>query len=119
MKITGRLYVWLLQALHLSSWMVVEQLIHVSKFLFLSRKILLAISQKNSLLSEVLKRIGIIIWDEVRMQHKFAVEALDHTLQDVLKNKKPFGGNFHQTLPVVQRGSRHQILDASLRNSRL
>src|SRR6202167_3833817 len=81
---------------------------------------------KNSLLSDVLKQMGIIIWDEVPMQHKFAVEALDRTLQDVLGNKKPFGGitvlfggDFRQTLPVVQRGSRHQILDASLRNSRL
>jgi hypothetical protein len=47
-------------------------------------------------------------------------------LQDVLENKKPFGGitvlfggDFRQTLPVVPRGSRHQILDASLRKSKL
>jgi len=79
---------------------------------------------KDSILHNVLKQTGIIIWDEVPMQHKHAVEALDHTLQDVMKNSKPFGGitvlfggDFRQTLPVVPRGSRHQILEASLRNS--
>jgi hypothetical protein len=35
---------------------------------------------KNSALSQVLKQTGIIIWDEVPMQHRFAVEALDRTL---------------------------------------
>jgi PIF1-like helicase/Helicase len=81
---------------------------------------------KNSTLSQVLQQTGIIIWDEVPMQYRFAVEALDRTLQDVLENKKPFGGitvlfggDFHQTLPVVPRSSRHQILGASLRNSKL
>jgi len=78
------------------------------------------------LLHDVLKQTGIIIWDEVPMQHKHAVEALDQTLQDLLKVKKPFGGitvvfggDFRQTLPVVPRGSRHQVLEASLRNSKL
>ena len=82
--------------------------------------------KKDSVLSHVLKQTGIIIWDEVPMQHKFAVEALDRTLRDVLDIDKPFGGitvlfggDFRQTLPVVPRGSRHQILNASLRNSRL
>ena len=80
----------------------------------------------DSLLHDVLKQTGIIIWDEVPMQHKHAVEALDQTLQDLLKVKKPFGGitvvfggDFRQTLPVVPRGSRHQVLEASLRNSKL
>ena len=80
--------------------------------------------KKVSVLSHVLKQTGIIILDEVPMQHKFVVEALDRTLRDVLDIDKPFGGitvlfggDFRQTLPVVPRGSRHQILNASLRNS--
>ena len=81
---------------------------------------------KDSILSKVLKQTGIIIWDEVPMQHKFAIEALDRTLKDLLENGKPFGGitvlfggDFRQTLPIVPRGSKHQILEASLRNSAL
>ena len=81
---------------------------------------------KDSLLSKVLQQTGIIIWDEVPMQHKFAVEALDNTLKDILENDKLFrgitvlfGGDFRQTLPIVPRGSKHQVLKASLRNSRL
>jgi hypothetical protein len=64
------------------------------------------------------------------MQHKHAVEALDRTLKDLFHEPgvpdKPFGGitvlfggDFRQTLPVVPRGSTHQILAASLRNSYL
>jgi hypothetical protein len=86
--------------------------------------------KKKSILADVLKQTGIIIWDEVPMQHKFAIEALDRTLKDILRlpdqPDKPFGGitvffggDFRQTLPVVPRGSRHQILGASIRNSRL
>jgi len=82
--------------------------------------------KKGSLLHDVLKQTGIIIWDEVPMQHKYAIEALDRTLRDVLGVQKPFGGitvlfggDFRQTLPVVQRGSRHQVLEASLKNSKL
>jgi hypothetical protein len=81
---------------------------------------------KDSILCKVLEQTGIIIWDEVPMQHKFAVEALDRTLQDLLKKELPFGGitvlfggDFRQTLPIVPRGSRHKILEASLRNSSL
>ncbi|MDQ1532071.1 MAG: hypothetical protein QOE37_2176 [Microbacteriaceae bacterium] len=85
---------------------------------------------KGSPLHDVLKQTGIIIWDEVPMQHKHAVEALDRTLKDLFHVKdvpdKPFGGitvlfggDFRQTLPVVPRGSTHQILAVSLRNSHL
>ena len=81
--------------------------------------------KKDSNIHHLLKKTGIIIWDEVPMQHKHAVEALDKTLQDLLQ-KKPFGGvtmvfggDFRQTLPVVPRGTRHQILEASFKNSKL
>ena len=46
------------------------------------------------------------------MQHKHAVEALDHTLREVMGVDKCFGGitvlfggDFHQTLPVVPKGT--------------
>ena len=40
----------------------------------------------------LLQQTSIIIWDEVPMQHKYAIEAVDRTLQDLLGNTNPFGG---------------------------
>src|SRR6202042_753722 len=74
----------------------------------------------------VLKETKLIIWDEAPMQHRHGPEAVDQTIQDLLENNRLFGGitvlfvgDFRQTLPVVPRGSRAQIVDASLRRSRL
>ncbi|KAI3916312.1 hypothetical protein MKW98_004753 [Papaver atlanticum] len=58
------------------------------------------------------------------MQNKFCIEAVDRTLRDVTKNITAFGGitvvlggDFRQTLPVIQRGCREQIVGASIRRS--
>jgi ATP-dependent DNA helicase PIF1 len=56
------------------------------------------------------------------MTKRHVVEALDISLCDILdKEDLPFGGktvvfggDFRQTLPVVRKGSRAQIVDASL-----
>lgn len=60
------------------------------------------------------------------MLHRFIVEALDITLRDLMQSDEPFGskvivcgGDFRQTLPVVPRASRQQILDACLLASSL
>ena len=60
------------------------------------------------------------------MQHRHAIEALNRTLQDILNNDRPFGGitvlfggDFRQTTPVVPRGSREKIVNASLKRSSL
>jgi ATP-dependent DNA helicase PIF1 len=60
------------------------------------------------------------------MQHHHGPEAIDHTIQDLFNNSETFGGitmlfvgDFCQTLPVVPRGSRAQIINASLRRSKL
>jgi ATP-dependent DNA helicase PIF1 len=61
------------------------------------------------------------------MRKRHVVEALDISLCDILdKEDLPFGGktvvfggDFRQTLLVVRKGSRAQIVDASLRRSYL
>ena len=60
------------------------------------------------------------------MQHKYAIEAVDQTIQDLLSNNNPFGGitvlfggDFRQTLPVIPHGSRQQVVAASLKRSSL
>ncbi|XP_026459723.1 uncharacterized protein LOC113360429 [Papaver somniferum] len=56
----------------------------------------------------------LIIWDEVPMQHKYCIEAVNRLLQDIHENKEDdfggvtvvMGGDFRQTLPVIpNRGS--------------
>ena len=55
------------------------------------------------------------------------VEALDNILRDIMgRSDLPFGGktvvlggDFRQVLPVVRKGSRAQIVGASLRRSYL
>ena len=66
---------------------------------------------RRSHLYPVLQQTSLIIWDEVPMQHKHAIEAVDRTLKDLLDNNSPFGGipvlfggDFRQTLPVIPHG---------------
>lgn len=79
---------------------------------------------KQSGTAELLRRASLIIWDEVAMTKRQAVEALDRTLQDIMGCTLPFGGkvmlfggDFRQVLPVVARGTRAQITDATLLKS--
>ncbi|XP_015689952.1 uncharacterized protein LOC107303779 [Oryza brachyantha] len=66
------------------------------------------------------------------MTHKRCFEALDRTLRDLLSKQAPsnsivpfggkvivLGGDFRQILPVVRKGSRASIVDASITNSPL
>jgi ATP-dependent DNA helicase PIF1 len=56
------------------------------------------------------------------MAHKFCFEALDKFLKDIMSNNdvpstKIFGGDFRQILPVIPRGTRSDIVHASLNAS--
>ena len=75
----------------------------------------------NSDLHEVIKQTKIIIWDEVPMQHKNAIDSVDHALRDLLHKNSPFGGitvvfggDFCQTLPVVPKALGQDIIVSSL-----
>jgi len=85
---------------------------------------------KGSELSDLMKLANLIIWDEAPMAHKFCFEALDRTLKDIMKehNKSDFvfggkvivfGGDFRQILPVIPRGSRSDIVHATINSSYL
>lgn len=77
--------------------------------------------------AELLRNTRCIIWDEIVPQHRNAIEAFDRTLRDVRScPDRPFGGvtvlfggDFQQTLPVVSKGSRAEIVDATLTSSYL
>ena len=79
---------------------------------------------KNSHKADVLKKAKLIIWDEAPMTHRHALELVDRLLQDLMDSNLPFGGkvmvlggDFRQVLPVVKKGSRPQIVNASIVNS--
>ncbi|XP_076885915.1 uncharacterized protein LOC143535580 [Bidens hawaiensis] len=94
------------------------------------RKIVLNVASSD--ICNLIKKTDLIIWDEAPMIHKHAFETLDRTLKDVIKDgnrsncQHPFGGkvivfgdDFRQILPVVQNGSRSDIVNASLSSSHI
>lgn len=81
---------------------------------------------KQSGTAALMRAASLIIWDEVGMTRREAVETLDRTLQDIMGSSAPFGGkvmvfggDFRQVLPVVPRGNRAQITDATIQHSYL
>lgn len=80
--------------------------------------------KKNSGIAAVLRKSSIIIWDECTMAHKYSLEALHRTMQDLNSNNKLFGGtilllsgDFRQTLPVIPRSTFADEINACLKQS--
>ncbi|MCO5599595.1 hypothetical protein L7F22_053701 [Adiantum nelumboides] len=72
-------------------------------------------------LAELIRVCKLIVWDEAPMTNRNAFEAFDRTLQDIMCSHKFFGGkvlllggDFRQILPVVPKGSRSDIVNATL-----
>ena len=79
---------------------------------------------KTSGMATVLRSSKLIIWDECTMSHKKGLEALDRTLRDFRNNQQPMGGamillagDFRQILPVIQRSTPADELNACLKYS--
>nr|KAJ0192115.1 hypothetical protein LSAT_V11C800435000 [Lactuca sativa] len=83
--------------------------------------------KKRTSLADLMKHTSLLIWDEAPMSDRRCFEYLDRSLRDVLdRDEKPFGGisvllggDFRQTLPVLPKGTRSQIIDLTLPNSYL
>ena len=78
--------------------------------------------------ANLVKEASLIIWDEAPMMSKHCFESLDRSLADMMRSteKKPFagkvvvlGGDFRQVLPVINGGSRAEIVLNSLNYSYL
>ena len=86
---------------------------------------LLAINVQSTL-ADLIRRAKLIVIDEAPMLHRYQIEALDRTLQDLMNNHKPFGGkvlilsgDFRQCLPVIPGAGNGTIVDAALNRSHL
>ena len=83
--------------------------------------------KKNSLKGELLRKTRLVIWEEVPMQHRFASEAIDRTLRDFMDQPDlhfsgitvTFGGDFQQTLSIIPKGTKEQIIGACIQRSQL
>ncbi|XP_019151926.1 PREDICTED: ATP-dependent DNA helicase PIF1-like [Ipomoea nil] len=87
---------------------------------------------QSSPLAQLIMQSKLIIWDEAPMMHKFCFEALDRTMRDIMRAKNPkcldmtfggktvvLGGDFRQILPVIPKGTRQDIVGASINASYL
>ncbi|KAL3646403.1 hypothetical protein CASFOL_011583 [Castilleja foliolosa] len=86
--------------------------------------------RKGTPLADLMVRCKLIIWDEAPMMHKYCFEAVNNSLQDIMEDIDPtnkskpfggktvvFGGDFRQILPVVPKGSRQDIVNATINSS--
>ncbi|XP_059289718.1 uncharacterized protein LOC132043247 isoform X6 [Lycium ferocissimum] len=88
--------------------------------------------KQGSPLAKLIVKAKLVIWDEAPMMHRYCFEALDRTLRDILRFKDPsnldrpfggktivLGGDFRQILPVITKGTRQEIVNATLNSSDL
>jgi hypothetical protein len=88
--------------------------------------------KKCTMLSSLIESASLVIWDEALMTHRKCFEALDRSLRDVLSDRDPsladvpfggkivvLGGDLRQILPVIEGGTRSQVINAAITNSPL
>jgi PIF1-like helicase/Helitron helicase-like domain at N-terminus/Helicase len=80
----------------------------------------------NSEKARCIKNLQLLIIDEVGSAHRYLLEAIDRCLRDITNVNEYFGGKvvvltgcFRQTLPIVQKGTRDQIIAATVTSSPL
>lgn len=88
--------------------------------------------KQKSHLANLIAKTKLIVWDEAPMMHKHCFEAVDRTLRDVLRSYNNdrmdipfggkvvvFGGDFRQILPVVPKGNREDVVQATINFSKI
>ncbi|XP_066357945.1 uncharacterized protein [Miscanthus floridulus] len=87
---------------------------------------------RGTMLSELIELTSLVIWDEALMANRKCFEALDCTFRDIEEVKNPqaahiafggkvavLGGDLRQILPVVEGGTKQDVISATVITSRL
>ena len=120
-------------ALAMASTGIAAQLLHLGRTLHSRLKAPLHPTKDSTLsittqssLGNLVKMAKLLLIDEATMLHRFQIEALDRSLQDIMNNQSSFGGkiiilagDFRQCLPVIKWGNRAQVVQACLNKSPL
>ncbi|KAF1854814.1 hypothetical protein Lal_00026526 [Lupinus albus] len=76
---------------------------------------------KQSDLAKLITQASAIVWDEAPMVNRYALEAVDRTLRDIIGCDAPFGGkvvilggDFRQILPVIPKGNNAEMIGACI-----
>ncbi|XP_073120893.1 uncharacterized protein [Henckelia pumila] len=76
---------------------------------------------KQSTIAHLIKISKLIIWDEATMAKRSIIEKIDEMLRDIMNTQTifggkiiVFGGDFRQTLPVILKTNKDDIIDSSI-----
>ncbi|GAU29146.1 hypothetical protein TSUD_59130 [Trifolium subterraneum] len=82
--------------------------------------------------AQLLRSFSLFLWDEAPMMNRYFFEAFDHSMKDLMgkvdkaNRNKPFGGkvvvlggDFRQILPLTRKGSRGDVVKATISSSKL
>src|SRR5277367_1607241 len=76
--------------------------------------------------ADTIRLASIIIIDEITMLTKHGLRCIEKLLREVMRSERPFGGkvvviggDFRQTLPVVPRGTRIDVMECCIKSSPL
>lgn len=74
--------------------------------------------------AELIRQSSLIIWDEAPMANRSVLACVDETCRQIMRSALPFGGkvvvllgDFRQTCPVIRRGMKMDIINASISQS--
>jgi len=80
----------------------------------------------SSARAQLIRDAAVIVWDEAPMSNKAVLACLEEVCRCCTGNNAPFGnkiiilvGDWRQTCPVIPRGTKTQIIDASIKSSPL
>ena len=72
----------------------------------------------------LIRQSSLIIWDEAPMANHAVLACVDETCRQIMQSPLPFGGkvivllgDFRQTCPVIRKGTKAEVINASISHS--
>jgi len=72
----------------------------------------------------LIRQSSLILWDEAPMANRAVLACVDETCRRVMQSPLPFGGkvvvllgDFRQTCPVIRKGTKAEVINASISHS--